>query len=694
MSITSSHSLWLAPLCAALGIALAWVLYHRAHSRDGFSPNTALVMAVLRAMAIALLAFFLLEPMVRMSLREVKRPVAVILHDGSESLVAQGDSARFRQDYMGRLLGLEEQLGNAYEVRAFTYGDGVREGLDGAQTDGFTDMSAALREVYDRFSGPDLGLVVLDGDGIINRGRDPRFDAQRLGVPVHVVALGDTTVRPDLAIRSLEHNRISFLGNEFPLTVRVEAHHLQGAKSRLVISHNGTEVGTRDFSITGDPFGQEVPFLVKASRIGLQRYTVSVLAVNGEHTLANNTVDFFIDVLDGRQKVLVLAAAPHPDVAAIREALSGLEGYEVNVAYANDISAGIEDADLVILHQLPSAKHRVQPVLQRAKEKGMPLLFVLGSSSDLPAFDALLAGVHVSGSRPATTDAQADVSDAFALFTLEPDLAGAMERYPPLQVPFAQYTVSRGAEVIAMQRVGVVRTDAPLIVVQQSQGYRTAVVCGEGLWRWRLADQQLFGSHERFDRLVHKLVQFLALKADKKRFRVEHAPLFTTSDPIAITAEVYNATYEQVPDAEVSIVLTDSAGREFPFDMRPSGMGYRLDVGRLGAGRYEWKARAAHKGELLTAEGEFRVQALRIEWLSTVADHRLLADIAALTGGTIDGPDSLSRLGSALLGEDVIPARSYVDQRFTDLIASPWPFVIIVLLLAAEWALRRRSGAY
>lgn len=694
MSITTSHSLWLAPLCVALGIALAWLLYRNARSREGFMPRLALLMAGLRAAAIALLAFFLLEPMVRMTLREVRRPVVVILHDGSESLVAEGDSAAFKRDYMNALRSLEEELGEGYEVRAFTYGDGMREGIDASQTDGFTDMSSALREVYDRFSGPDLGLVVLDGDGIINRGRDPRFDAQRLGVPVHVIVLGDTTVRPDISIRSLEHNRISFLGNEFPLSVRVEAHHLSGNRTKLIIRHDGREVGAHELSIGGDPFGAEVPFLIKADRVGLQRYTVFVRGLEGEHTLANNAVDFFIDVLDGRQKVLVLAAAPHPDVAAIKESLAGLEGYEVEVAYAADFKGGLEDADLVVMHQLPSAKLGVQSVLQRAKEKGIPLLFVLGSSSDLVAFDALLAGVRVSGMRPATTDAQANVSDAFALFTIEPDLERAIERFPPLQVPFAQYSASRGAEVLATQRVGVVRTEAPLIAVQQAQGGRSAVVCGEGLWRWRLADQQFFGSHERFDRLMHRMVQFLALKADKKRFRVEHAPLYTTSDPVVINAEVYNAAFEPVLDADVSIALMDSAGREFPFAMRPSGEGYRVDIGKLEAGPYKWKGRAAHKGEQQQAEGEFRVQALRIERLSTVADHGLMADIAARTGGSVTGPAGVASLGESLLGSGIVPARSYLDQRFTDLIASPWPFAIIVSLLALEWFMRRRSGAY
>ncbi len=694
MSITTSHSLWLAPLCLLLGAGLAWLLYRGAQAREGFVPRTALLMAVLRASAIALVAFFLLEPMVRMSTREIRRPVAVLLHDGSESLLAAGDTAFLRQRYLSELRSLSERLGERYEVRAFTYGEQMREGLDGEQADGLTDLSAALREVYDRFSGPDLGLVIVDGDGIVNRGRDPRIDAERLGVPVDVVTLGDTTVRPDLAIRSVEHNRISFLGNEFPLTVRVEAHHLAGRGSQVTVRHAGREVASQQLSISGDPFSKELAFLIKADQVGLQRYTVSLQPVEGEHALTNNSTDLYIDVLDGRQRILVLAAAPHPDVAAMREALGGLEGYEVEVAYADGFAGAVDGFDLIVLHQLPSGEHSIQPVIRRAKEKGIPYLLVLGAASDLAAADGLLAGAHMTGPRNATIDAQADVSDRFSLFTIEPDLKKALERFPPLQVPFAQYALGRGAEALAMQRVGVVRTESPLIAVQQLQGLRTAVVCGEGLWRWRLADQQYFGSHERFDRLLHKLVQFLAIKAEKKRFRVEHAPLFTSTDAVTMSAEVYNAAFEPVTDAEVGVVLTDSTGHEFPFAFRVAGEGYRLDAGRLAPGAYTWKARAMHKGEQFEATGELMVRALRVERLSTVADHALLADIAARTNGSIHAPDQLGQLGDALLGGEAVPARSYLDQRFTDLIASAWPFGVIVLLLATEWFLRRRSGAY
>lgn len=694
MNISTTYSLWLAPLCLVLGVTFAWLLYRSARGREGFAPRLALFLGVLRALVIALVAFFLLEPMVRLLVREVRKPVVVLLHDGSSSLIEAGDTAALRTTYAASLDRLAATLGDDYQVRSFTYGQQVRDGLHFDQQDELTDMGQVLREVYDRFSGPDLGAVIIDGDGIQNRGRDPRLDAGKLAVPVFTIALGDTTVRPDLVLRSVEHNRISFLGNEFPLVVRVEARHLRGVRTRVVVQYEGREVTAQELVSTGDPWSREFAFAVKAEKPGMQRYTVRVIPVQGEFTEVNNAQDVYIDVLDDRQRILVLGAAPHPDLGALRLALNGLEGYETTLVYASDPPANVEGFDLIVLHGLPSVRFGMLPLLDRAKLKGIPLLVVLSAGTDMTAYSTLAAGVRVSGMRSATTDAQAAANPQFTYFTLEPEQVRAIERFPPLQVPFGQYDLDRAAVALAHQRVGVVKTAYPLIAVTQQNERRMATVCGEGIWRWRMADQQFFASHERFDLLVHKLVQFLALKADKKRFRVDHVPVFTGNEPVIMNAELYNAAYEPVNESEVSVTLKDEAGKEFPYAFRASGKAYRLDAGRLPAGRYTWEARTELNGERFSAKGELNVRQLFVERMNTVADHILLADLAARSGGRMVGPDSVDAIANAIKGERTIAARSYAHTSFSDLIGVRWLFFALLALLTVEWVLRRRNGAY
>ncbi|HQW06663.1 MAG: hypothetical protein IPH05_03755 [Flavobacteriales bacterium] len=694
MSLTTAHSLWLAPLCLLLGLALAWVLYRRTGGKDGFSRNVSVLLAVLRAMVVALIAFFLLEPMVRILVREVRKPIVVIAHDGSSSLLAVGDTAAIRSTYPEEINDLVATLDDRFEVRSFTYGEGVTDGLSFTQTEGLTDIDQALREVYDRFSGPDLGAVIIDGDGIYTRGRDPRSSADRLGVPVFAIALGDTTVRSDLVLRGVEHNRIGYLGNELPLLVRVEAKHMGGTRTRVSVLHAGKEVVGKDIVIAGHPSFVEIPFTVKAERAGMQRFTAVVRPVEGEASVVNNRADILIEVLDDRQKVLLLAAAPHPDLGALRAALGGLEGYGTELAYAADFTGKLSAFDLVILHGLPTAKRPIQPILQEASTAGVPLCFILGSGVDLNAFNAQSAGVRVTTARGSITDAQAVINKDFTFFTLDVDQQRAIERFPPLQVPFGQFELGRSATALCFQRIGVVNTNYPLIAFTQQQERRVGVVAGEGLWRWRLADLAQNGDHSRFDRLVHKLVQFLALKASKERFRVTHAPHFAENEPVLFSAELYNASFEPVNEAEVSIVLKDEEGRDFPYVFSPSGTGYRLDAGRLPEGTYTWTAHTAMDGKRYNAAGEIHIQALMAEQRTTVADHGLWADLAARTQGETVRPGGTAAIVKAMEARKDLIARSYAHPSFSDLIGLRWLFFLILGLLTVEWVVRRRNGSY
>jgi hypothetical protein len=694
VNLTTAHSLWFVPLCVLLGAGCAWLLYRHSRERNGWSPALQWTMGTLRALVIALLAFFLLEPMVRILLREVRKPVVVLAHDGSSSLLATGDSTALRTRYAKTLEGFSEKLGGRFEVRPLTYGDAVTDGLHFEQQEGQTDIDQLFRTVYDRFSGSDLGAVVIDGDGIYNRGRDPRAEAERLGVPVFAIMLGDTTVRPDLLLRDVEHNHTTYLGNEFPLLVRIKADHLRGKASRLSVLHGGTEVAGKDLSINADPLLTEIPLMVKADAAGLQRYTVTLRAVPGEVTTANNTQEVYIDVLDDRRKVLILERAPHPDVAAIQQAMTDVDGYAVEMSTPTSFNGKVEDLDLIILHQLPASDAGIQPLLQKIEARHIPTWTILGQRSDLRQVDAMGTGVEIEGGRGSFTDVQAAVAPNFSLFTLDPEDTRAYERFPPLQVPFAQYSLSRSGTALMTQRIGSVRTDYPLFAFQAQTERRTAITCGEGLWRWRLADMQQNNTSAHFDKLVQKTVQFLALKQDKSRFRVNGEREFAQNEKVVLNAELFNASYEPVNTPEASITLKDDDGRAFPYTFSRSGTGYRLDAGVLPAGRYTWNAGVTLSGERLTAKGEFLVKPLLAEQMNTVADHALWENIAARTGGMAVTPANLDSIAQALMSRPEMAARSYSHASFSDLIGLRWLFLAILLLLSLEWALRRRSGSY
>ena len=120
-----------------------------------------------------------------------------------------------------------------------------------------------------------------------------------------------------------------------------------------------------------------------------------------------------------------------------------------------------------------------------------------------------------------TNDATGLVNGNFTSFTLNDGLASELKKYPPVTVPFGEFNSGTGSEVLLKQRIGSVETDYPLLVFNENLGAKSAVFVGDGLWRWRMYNFLQNENHNLFNEVVNKTINYLALKADKRKFRVQ-----------------------------------------------------------------------------------------------------------------------------------------------------------------------------
>ena len=273
--------------------------------------------------------------------------------------------------------------------------------------------------------------------------------------------------------------------------------------------------------------------------------------------------------------------------------------------------------------------------------------------------------------------------------------ANVIQKFPPLISPFGEYKVSSGTPIFLRQRIGVVTTDYPLIVLSQSAGKRTGVIAGEGVWRWRLYDHLQNGSHDYFDEIISKTAQFLSVKEDKRRFRVTLPKnIVNESEQITFDAEFYNESYELINDPDVRMTITDDEGREFPYQFSKAGRAYRLDAGRFSPGSYNFKAQITHAGKAYAFEGQFSVSPLQLEALQTTADHRLLFNLSQNSGGAFFLPNQLQDLSDLIVSSDNIKPIIRESEQTRAFINLRWVFFILLGLLAAEWFIRKWQGAY
>ena len=679
---------WFVLVSLLVGGAYAAFMYWR----KGPWPITIhRLLAGLRFVVVSLLCFLLLGPLLRQIQNQYEDPTLVIALDNSSSLAQVNDSVALA-GVVSALEALGESLEGEFAVEYRTLdGETTKESFANRSfSHPASPLSELLADVKADYEGRNLAGVVLASDGIYNQGPTPAYET--FAFPVHTLGLGDTLPKQDLVLQAVFYNQIAYQGNRFPVVAEVLNEGFAGSRTQVRIRQQGQVLASQTVTFSAARQVQEVQFLLEAKTEGLQRYTVEVLPLEGEFTPRNNQRNVYLDVVEGREKVLLAAASPHPDLKALRTALEKNANYEVTVYIPSLQEYVPEKYDVVILHQLPSARQGIPAPIQQLLAEGASAWFIWGSQTNLAQFNQVNSVLEVTG-RPGQTDQVTPIfQSSFSRFRYTDEHMGVVNRFPPVEVPFGTIQLKGAAEVLLQQRVGSVETSNPLWVVSTDEANKQAVLLGSGIWQWRLQEYARTQSQVAFDELVSKTVQYLSSKEDRRKFKVYPVVNeFTESEPVILGTEVYNDIYEPVYGQNISLTLTDEAGKTYDFAYATSPANTRYRIGGLVEGVYRLKATTTVDGEVLTSEGAFTVKDLQLEEMNLTADHALLRSLAEQSGGVYATEAEALR---QVLESQPAQALIHTSEQFLPLVSLPWVFFLVLLLVTVEWVLRRYFGSY
>ncbi len=694
--LTFQYPTWYLIFCVLLGLAFAFALYFRDNRFREKSNWLNWLLAALRFLMVTLASFFLLSPLLKAVEQQTKKPIIIIAQDASESVAAALEDKAVLAQKLGEL---QQNFGDDFDVRTYSFGTQVRPDLDTAMQDKVSNLTEMLQTVNDLYSGENLGAIIMASDGIFNEGSNPSYFNGKFAVPIYTIALGDTTPQKDLFIKRAFHNKIAYLGDQFSVQVDIAAQNCSGQATNLQVykveNGNSQRLQTVPISLNREDFFTTQEIVLDADKSGMQRYRFVLSSVDGETTLGNNSKDIFVDVLDARQKILVLANAPHPDLTAIKQSIETNKNYEVEIHNIAGFNGQVEAYDFAILHQLPSRTNDASRILNALDQQGTPRWYITGMQTNYVRLNQMQNLLEVVTDNRNSNDAQGRFSAAFNFFTIDENLKGEVPNYPPLTVPFGEFNEGPGAQTLLYQRIRKIDTQFPLLVMGDNQGIRTGILAGEGIWKWRLFNYLQNDNHDLFDDFMSKVVQFVSLKEDKRKFRVSLPKnIFDENEQVSMDAELYNRSYELINDPDVSIDITDAEGKDYSYVFNKSGNAYSLNAGILPVGNYRYSAEVNPDGEQLTFSGQFTVQPIQLESYATTADHSLLRLLSEKYGGQQVRLDQANELVQVIKDENTIAPVIYSTTKNQSLINVRWLFFILLVLLSLEWFLRRYFGSY
>ena len=670
---------WFASLVLAAG---AGYLVYRADKKRAVPYPFAT--AALRTVVVFLALLLVLAPSFVIDKNTVEKPVVVLLQDNSTSVgrVLGLDSAK----YTGCVKALLDRLNGKFEVDIQGF-SGKMHSDDVFKYDGTsTNIAGALTAVKDYYGNRNLGAIILASDGRYNAGANPLFDHTGLNCPVYTIGIGDTAVQKDLAITQTLYNKTVAANSSFEIRVGVAASLCGGFSGNLSVLEDGRSLATLPLNINNDRFDHEYVFSLRTDKTGLHHYRILLPTVQGEANTANNIRDIYVDVTEEKKSILIAAYAPHPDVYAIREALSGLDAYKVTVCSADNLPGNFSAYSAIILHGLPNLKKNITSALIAAKK---PLWVILTDHTDYQTVGDLnhLTGVRLG---PGTLHNLTPIyNPAFVAFTVPGNIQSILDKMPPLTTNVGGLYPLPGSYPLLEQKTGFADTKTSVWLLQQAE-VPSAYLAGEGIWRWRLQEFKNNGNHDVIDELIRQTVTFLCTDRGMKPFSVKMTQTtWTDAEPVNLQAFLYNENKESTntPDADLSIA--DSSGKVVKYTFERVGSAYALNLGIHAPGTYTYTARTGLDGKDYKVTGSFAVTGTPLELLDTRADFELLSGLSKIYGGEFFSANSFNALADSLLRSDSVKPVIRTTTETVQLIDRKWYFFLILLVATGEWLLRK-----
>lgn len=568
----------------------------------------------------------------------------------------------------------------------------------------------------------------------------------RLGVPIHTVQIADKDTIKDIAIREVHHDNFAFVRNAVKVDVDIEVHGYGSGTFPVRLRRDGEVLQTHDLTIQKDTQTYSLSFEFVPEQIGKEIYSLDIPVDHADAVPENNRAFFVLNIIRDKIRVLQVVGKPTWDVRFFRQLLKGdpnvelisffiLRDYHsVHRAPENEMSLipfpthelfeeQLGSFDLIVLQDFEFEPYSVGHYLrniQRYVQRGGGLLmlggdggFTTGGYADTPIEDVLPVELPRRRSQPSTTDLQ----------KFRPQLTQAGSRHPITRMEFDTHENQElwkklpelhGTNLVGDPKPGAVvlathprqRTSKgpmPVLAIQDQDKGRSMAFTVDSTWRWNYEWVLGGGSSRPYTSFWNSAIRWLIRDPALNLLQLDIGQsVVQTGGTVDVEVRAFRADYSPAADTEVELTLRRKSLDELIAGTNKEHAHETITLTTDDQGRARWQVtaddEAAWRVEAemnidenidATADEIFLSTHQSDEFRDVQPRDDLLKKIADASGGRFvrAGRSSLAKLPFEAPRVDRVSKRKSVDVW-----SAPWILVLFVLLLAAEWHLRRRWG--
>lgn len=722
-------SLPLILLAASVWGVAAWLSWNNWHRRR---TRSSALLESLRMVIVTLLGFTLLRPEFVKVIQRTERPEIAVLLDASGSMasrdIKQGSNIVTRADWLGQQRGAKFwsplERGAKVLVEDFSGPPKGSNVTAAAVADAGTDLNAGLDSVLQRAKNLKAVLVLTDGDW--NAGKSPLGTATRFreqNVPVFAVGVGAERPLPDLILEKVTAPSYGLIGEQISIPFKIQNHLAREIKTTLTIAEPDGEETKRE--VTLPALGQLADAIVWSPRlVGETTLKLRVPPESDEALTDNNELSLRIAIRAETLKVLVVDSLPRWEYRYLRNALERDPGVEMHcllyhpgmvtgggrgylpafpsskellskydVIFLGDVGVGdgeLTEKDCELIRGL--IEQQSSGLVFMPGRRGRELTFLKSPLADLYPVtldERRPEGIGLQNEGPLMLSS---MGKGHLLTRFDADENRNDEIWKGLPGFYWSAAVEKsrpGSEVLAVhssQRNNWGRI--PLLVTRAAGSGKVLFMGTDSAWRWRRGVEDKY--HYRFWSQVARWMAHQRHLSERQGIRLSFSPETPqVGDTVFLQTTVLDASGFPVDRGPVAGRITGPGGRV-----------ERLDFSQIEGGWGVFKSQfvaqqgGAHK-ILVTAESfgrrletEVNVTQPVREKVGQPANHQILRELSALTGGAVSVADGLKGIVEKI---SALPEPKPLELRIR-LWSNPWWGGGILFLLAVYWMGRKLAG--
>ena len=669
MSLDHSYPWYFSLLCVFLGVFVTYFFYRE---NNNLKPFTKSFLFFVRFSILTSLFFLLLSPIFNIVIKNIERPSIILLQDASKSV---------RIDIKNDFKKIQNELLD-FDVSVYNFSDQLNEGFADTNLGLYTNIDLALTNINDLYSNRNLSSVVIATDGLYNRGKNPLY-SEKFNFPIYSLILGDTAEQVDISIDKIEHNELAFLGNYFPVKIRIKSTSAKNKNFKLKIRQNDSIIFTGSFIsiLNNEYFEIKEDFL--ANKIGMNKYSISLSEFSNEQNIINNYAEFFIDIIDSKSKILIFNDKPHPDIAAFVSSISSNENYDYTISKTENYSLDFSDFNLIVFHSIKNLNEKF--ILEIFESKIPLLIFCTNDFNNINTFFSSVDFLN----KGSIDEVYPFLSSTFDDFQLSDSVKNMISLMPPLKLQFGSYFVNNPSKVLLYQKIKDINSLNPLISFENIDK-RIGIIFGEGYWKWRLRNFYLNNSHNSFDDFFNKVIQYLVTNEDKSKLRLDYNKSYFENESIIISAELYNSSFDLYNKKNIELKLFNSKNEIFDYNFDKYENSYSLNIGALESDNYRFEV-FVKDSDVSTKTGVITVKPVKVEELNLITDYNFLNNLSSANNGSLFWPNEIN-----LLISEIKSSKSQKIIRTSNdilkLIDINSLLIFLLFFIFLEWFVRKYNG--